>query len=204
MTAPVQDLRHIKRLPKYPRGAAQGRRPLSQIVGITWHQTANGHLDADHPKLLNIPAHIIMHRDGTWTWLHAFDALVYHGHALNNGTVGVEVDARAAGTEGVARTFWRSTTERLLLKTYAELAREATDAQLLAIPELMRLICAESPTIRANWAHRQGHSSRTSDPGSRIWKAVKRAEVGLGLKDVQDLAIGSGTPIPQVWRWPGP
>lgn len=197
----VQDLRGE---PRTGRGSARELRPWSQIVGLTFHQTASGNLHAAHRALLSIPAHIIVHRDGTWSWLHPFERVVWHGHALNRGTIGIEIDCRAAGTEGDPRTFWRSRKEQAAGKTYEQLVREATPAQLTAIPTVMRFcvdtVAANGGAVRANWAHRQGHSSRTSDPGSRVWRAVMHAGSALDLVDVQDKTLGSGNPIPAAWR----
>lgn len=176
-----------------------------------------------------------MHLDGTWSWLHDFDEIVWAAHALNGGTVSIEIDCRAAGTEGDERTFWRSgeeihgyhsaakvagkkykrTTGRTLghpgkwnpPRAYPELVHEATPAQLAAIPVIMRYVCERvaqyGGRVRANWTHKQGHKSRTSDPGSRIWAAVEAAEAAmpeLSLVDVRDRVLGSGTPVPPKWR----
>lgn len=191
---------------KHPRGKAKGRRAWTKIVGLTWHQTASGQLHATHPKLLGCPVHILVHRDGTWTWLHDFDDIVWHGHALNGGTIGIEIDCRGAGVEGDARTFWRSKADIKAGRTHPDLVREATDAQLAAIPQIMRFCCervaAHGGKVRANWTHRQGHKSRTSDPGSRIWRAVKAAEAAapeLDLQDVSLLALGSGRAVDPRW-----
>lgn len=218
LTPPLccQDLRAADRS-KHPRGKSKGRRAWSRVVGITWHQTAEGVLDADHPGLVSCPVHIIVHRDGTWSWLHDFDEIVWAAHALNGGTVSVEIDCRAAGIEGDGRTFWRSKNEKNGYtdakgrvhppRSYESLVMEATDAQLAAIPVIMRYICARvaqhGGRVRANWTHRQGRDDRTSDPGSRIWAAVERAEATmpeLALVDVRDRVLGSGTPVPAAWR----
>lgn len=202
----AHDLRHIARSEKFKRGRAKGMRPWSQIVGITWHQTASGALDEDHPKLLAIPAHILLHRNGDYSLLHHFDHIVWHGNALNGGTIGIEIDCRAAGVEGDPDTFWISKRERAAGKGYADLVQEASPQQLYMIPKLMKMCCDEALArggqILGNWAHRQGHSSRTSDPGSTIWKQVERAQVQLGypFNDYRDRALGTGKPIPAEWR----
>jgi N-acetyl-anhydromuramyl-L-alanine amidase AmpD len=200
----VNDFRDTPR-PKGTRGAAIRTRPVKDIVGITLHQTATRDFPSDHRGLINVPAHAMVHRDGSVSLLHHPTTLVYHGNALNNGTIGIEIACRAAGTEGDASTFWRSTAERGAGEFYADLVAEATDAQLAAARELCRQYIAEvsalGGAIRGIWAHRQGHSSRTSDPGSRIWKGVaEQVRLDLGLADVRDLTLGSGKPIPASWR----
>lgn len=191
---------------RFARGRAKGARSWSKVVGITWHQTATRDFGPYHPGLLAVPAHIMIHRDGSCSLLHPLTALVWHGHALNGGTVGVEVACRAAGVEGDASTFWRSRDEVARGKSMADLGNEANEAQLAAIPAVMEWVFREvldhGGSLRANWAHRQGHKSRASDPGSRIWKAVKAAELSTHLPfvDVQDKTLGSGMPIPKEWR----
>jgi hypothetical protein len=231
----AHDFRMLARAEPFKRGRAVGTRPWSQIAGLTWHQTASGDLDESHRLLLAIPAHILLHRSGRWSLLHPLTAYVQHGHALNGGTIGIEVDARAAGVENDEDTFWRSPREihgyheactvdgkawKVAIgrtpkhpgrwhppQTYDELVAEATPAQVAAIADIMMWCCNEVALngghVSGNWAHRQGHSSRTTDPGSKIWQAVEAAERAhreLGLVDRRDMKLGSGKPIPREWR----
>ncbi len=200
----VNDLRAIVR-PKGTRGAAHGIRPIKNIVGITLHQTATRDFPSTHPHLASVPAHAMVHRDGGVSYLHAAEELIWHGNALNGGTIGIEIACRAAGTEGDASTFWISKGERKKGASFATLVAEATDVQLAAAYELCRRyienISIGGGAIRGMWAHRQGHWSRTSDPGSRIWKAVgETVRLDLGLADVRDMVLGTGKPIPESWR----
>lgn len=215
----AHDFRTVVRAEPFKRGRPVGTRAWSKVVGITWHQTASGDLSESHPQLLAIPAHILLHRSGRWSLLHPFTAYVQHGHALNGGTIGIEVDCRAAGVEGDPRTFWRSVREkeghvdakgrRFPPQDYHALVREATQAQLAAIPLIMKWcaeeLAANGGKLLGNWAHRQGHKSRVTDPGSRIWKSVEGAEKtlrrdGIILNDYRDRTLGSGKTIPQEWR----
>lgn len=200
----VNDFRDVAR-PKGTRGAAIRPRPVKDIVGITLHQTATRDFTPDHRGLINVPAHAMVHRDGSVSLLHHPTNIVYHGNALNGGTIGIEIACRAAGTEGDASTFWRSTAERGAGLHYADLVAEATDLQLraarLLCREYIREVSALGGAIRGIWAHRQGHSSRTSDPGSRIWTNVaEQVRLDLGLADVRDQTLGSGKTIPASWR----
>lgn len=106
----VNDLRDLKRSAG-ARGRSVGMRPWRQIVGITDHQTGTADFAADHPGLDDVPAHALIHRSGSVSLLHHPTAYVQHGHALNGGTIGIEVACRAAGTRGDASTFWRSPRE---------------------------------------------------------------------------------------------
>lgn len=223
----ARDLRAEPR-PPGGRGRSLRVRPWSQIVGLTWHQTGTPHLGPDHPGLPTIPAHLLLHLDGTCTLLHDARNYVQHGNALNAGTIGIEIVCRAAGTEGDASTFWRSPRERLGYhaktrthpvsvgpttghpgrwhppKTYAELVHEATDLQFAQIPLIARYYAAMAEraggSIAGHWAHRQGTDDRGSDPGSRIYKVVDRTRAELGLRDVSQLTLGRGQPVPAAWR----
>lgn len=220
----ARDLRDTPR-PAGSRARIVKVRTAASIAGITLHQTATRDFPATHRDLDQVPAHAMVHRDGRVSLLHHPTAYVYHGHALNAKTIGIEIACRAAGTEGDPRTFWRSDRERFgyhqATKTrklaigrtpghpgrwhppreYAELVAEATDLQLAATRDLVRYYVDLVPSVRALWAHRQGRKDRTSDPGSRIWRGVAeplRAE--LELVDVRGLTVGDGTPIPEEWR----
>lgn len=220
----AKDLRDLPR-PKGSRARIIKVRKPESIVGITLHQTATQDFAPNHPGLAEVPAHAMVHRDGTISLLHHPTAYVYHGHALNGGTVGIEIACRAAGVEGDPATFWRSRREILGWhsevpgwpeaigrvpnhpgrwhgpKAYDVLVAEATDEQLAATRELVRYYADTFRSIRGIWAHRQGRADRTSDPGSRIWQRVAEPmRVELGLADVRDLTLGDGTPIPRRWR----
>lgn len=199
----ARDLRDVPRTPG-ERGAPHGTRPWSQIVGITLHQTATRDFSPSHSGLDHVPAHAMVHRDGSVSLLHHPEKYIYHGNALNGGTIGIEVAARAAGTEGDPATFWRSKAEKVAGKTYDQLVAEATPAQLDALAELIRyyydLAKSNGGEINGIWAHRQGASDRDSDPGSRIWSVGEKMTRELGLKDRRDMTLGSGKTIPMSWR----
>jgi len=200
----VNDLRDTPR-PKDSRGEVQRTRKPGQIVGVTLHQTATADFPPTHKGLSKVPAHAMVHRDGSVSLLHHPTSVVYHGNALNGGTIGIEIACRAAGTEGDASTFWRSSAEIAEGKHMADLVHEATDVQLVAAVDLCRFYIGQvselGGAVRGIWAHRQGHKSRTTDPGSRIWKHVaERVRMDLGLADVRDLHLGTGLPIPVSWR----
>jgi hypothetical protein len=192
--AVAHDFRMVARAEPFKRGRAVGTRAWTKIAGLTWHQTASGHLDESHSKLLGIPAHILLHRSGRWSILHALTDYMQHGHALNGGTIGIEVDARAAGVENDEDTFWRSPREidgyheacevdgkkyKLAIgrtpkhpgrwhppQTYDELVAEATPAQLAAIPDIMAWCCGE---VAANGGHVSGNWAHCQGDRSRCF-----------------------------------
>lgn len=200
----ANDFRQILRV-KGTRGAAHGTRPIHDVVGITLHQTGTRDFSPHHSGLASVPAHAMVHRDGSVSLLHDFLAIVWHGNSLNGGTIGIEIACRAAGTEGDASTFWVSKAERKRGATFEQLVAEATDDQLQAAYDLCRWYCEgvsrAGGAIRGVWGHVQGHWSRTSDPGSKIWKTVaERVRLDVGLADVRDMTLGTGKPIPESWR----
>lgn len=199
----VNDFRDTPRK-KGTRGQGRGTRPAKDIVGLCLHQTATRDFSPHHSGLINLPAHSLVHRDGSVSLLYPPEMIVWHGNSLNGGTIGIEVACRAAGTEGDPSTFWRSAAERTAGREYAELVNEATNEQLTALYELCRHYIAEvsamGGAIRGVWGHVQGSASRTSDPGSRIWKVAERVRLDLGLADVRDMKLGTGRPIPMSWR----
>lgn len=199
----VNDLREVLR-PKRSRGAIRRIRLIGDVTGITLHQTSTADFSPEHPKLSSLPAHALVHRDGSISLLHHVTSVIYHGHALNSSTIGIEVACRAAGVEGDLRTVWRTTKEKAAGLAAADVVREATDEQLYALEGLIRLyiqdVGALGGCIKALWAHRQGNKSRTWDPGSRIWSVAERVRDELGLADVRDETLGTGKPIPDDWR----
>lgn len=189
--------------PKFERGRTARQRPWSKVTGICLHQTASGHLHPQHPMLLAIPAHAIVHRDGSISLLHEPTDLVYHGHGLNAQTIGIEIDCRAASYDG--GPFWRSKKEKAKGLTYADLGLEALDEQLLAACWLAidyaDAVERHGGRLTTMWAHRQSHVSRTSDPGARIWQGVALPMIeALRLVDVSHLTVGNGRPIPEEWK----
>ena len=196
------DLTNEKKTKK--RGESQGHRKWKNIKGITLHQTA-ADFGSNPMRLLNVPVHGATLRDGKIVLIHTPTDYMWHAHSLNRYDVGIEVSCRAAGIEGNGKTFWRSKSDKEKGKTYEQLVKEATDIQLEATKELCRyyinLVAENGGKIEFIHAHRQGHKSRVSDPGSRIWENVAipvMEEFGLTSGPV-GWKSGSGTAIPQIW-----
>lgn len=218
----VHDRRNEIRGSKDQRGRPRSPRPWSAIFGTCIHQSASGALDADHPRLLAIPAAGIIHTDASLTLLHPMVLRMPHGHALNGFTIGWEIDCRDDGIEGDPRTFWRS--EREIHgwwekrkgkpdlwhrpKTRDELRRPATDGQLATLSKVLdyshgaffHLAPIKNRPHWGTYLHRQGHKSRTTDPGSRIARRCDAHRRARAWKDVSRETYGSGTPWPQEWR----
>jgi len=196
------DLRDLPRTKK--RGESKGSRKWSKIKGITLHQTAVD-FGTNPKRLLNVPVHGGTLQDGHIILIHSPVDYMWHAHALNKYDIGIEVSSRCAGIEGNSRTFWRSRKEKKAGKKYENLVTEATEIQLEATKELCRyyikLVEEHGGKIEFIHAHRQGHKSRVSDPGSRIWQKVAipiMEEFGLTCGPI-GWKTGSGHPIPEVW-----
>jgi hypothetical protein len=195
------------------RGESKGTRDWSKIKGITIHQTAVD-FGTNPRRLLNVPVHGATLRDGSIVLLHDPPAYMWHGHSFNKHDIGIEVSCRAAGIEGDGDSLWlpkevRHNGKKVRSKTLTsaerlEHASEATDDQLEATRELIRHYCElvekHGGKIEFIHAHRQSTKSRTSDPGSRIWKAC-------GIWAIEELGLSAGPPgwsaggypLPDAW-----
>jgi len=186
------------------RGRAKGKRRWRDVKGITLHQTAVD-FGTNPRRMINVPAHGATLRDGKIVLLHTPTDYMWHAHSLNKHDIGIEVSCRAAGIEGDGRTFWRSEKDIEEGRKYDQLVKEANSIQLSATRELCRyyidLVKKNGGEIKFIHAHRQGHKSRVSDPGSKIWNEVAipiMEEFGLECGPIGWKA-GSGNPIPQIW-----
>lgn len=196
--ATVHDLRDE---PRKGRGAAHGTRLISNVTALWWHQSA-AVLGRPH-RYLGVPCHAAVMQNGDIALLHPIVAYVYHGHSANKFSIGIEVDCRAAGVEGDGRTFWRSRAEKAAGKRYEELVREPTARQLQSCFALGVYFTEEvdrlGGEIKAQGFHRNSHSSRTSDPGSRIALNVAHP---LSVRYGQEYGgpvVGSGHPTRAEW-----
>jgi hypothetical protein len=203
------------------RAIPRGSRRWGQIEGVTFHQTAVGPGHMGPASIRKCPAHsLVDHRAHIWL-LWDPRVLLWHANALNDESIGIEIDCRAAGVEGDESTVWLSKRERNGYHdrrgrwhrpvSADEVVREATDDQLeagrvVAIYYALMLRRNWNQTHSLDqerrvkvWAHRQGHRSRVTDPGSRIYSntcmpLIDRDEFIAGEEQ------GSGSPIPDRWR----
>jgi N-acetyl-anhydromuramyl-L-alanine amidase AmpD len=201
--AAVVDLREIVRGKALARGQAKGTRRIDNVDALCLHQTAAPIAAAS--RFLNVPAHGAVLPDGTIVLLHPLTAHLWHAHALNRSTIGIEISCRADGVDGDQRTFWRSKREQKEGKTRDDLRVEMTEDQAEAARALCRYYVDEVARLGGKIgrivAHRQGHRSRVADPGSRIWQRValpSADELGLDV-GVDGYTRGSGRPIPRAW-----
>ena len=203
----VHDFRQRERTPAQKRGVAKGTRELQKVTALWWHQMAA--VINDPERCLSIPAHSAVTRPGDIVLLHPLRAYLWHGHAANSFSIGIEMSIRAAGIAGDPRTFWRSRDDKRKGLEYEDLAAEISARQVIAgrllaeyyVTEVDRqraLAMLTGSGIVASGDHRMSHSSRVSDPGSKAHQQLTRWVAdhhGLEVGPV----VGSGKPNPTVW-----
>lgn len=183
--------------PKAGRSKPRGARSFDEIDGETWHQTAVGPGHLGHKSILKIPAHDVIDHEAGIHLLWDPRVKLWTSHALNADTIGHEVDCRAAGVYGNPKTVWLSRKEKAAGKVAEDVLREATDEQMQAGVALSGYYQRLLGKRLVQWAHRQSHKSRTTDPGSRIYQGVI---LQLDLPHYPDQTRGSGKPIDDRWR----
>jgi hypothetical protein len=210
----LTDFRQRPRTPAQKRGIAHGTRDLANVTALWIHQTASL-LDSPE-RFLSVPVQGAIDTAARGVLLHPLRAYTYHANAANRFTIGIEVACRAAGVEGIEKTFWVSRTEKRKGLGYSQLVHEATDEQILSARHLVTYYIEEVerqakplraqgikvPGIIAIGDHRNSSSSRTSDPGSRLhWEVVEWAIREYGLK--RGPVVGSGRLSPTAWTREG-
>lgn len=170
----------------------QKRRPWSGITGITLHQTDCVLGEKPH-RWASVPVHFGVTRQGQVIHLHDVTWVVYHGHALNSDTIGIEIDGSYMGAEDLPNSY---NAKRNLAKS---------DVQIEAARALLRYLVAlvgrNGGRLEYVFAHRQGTNTRQPDPGSMLWRELGVwAQEELGLSDGGPGYVrGKGMPLPDCW-----
>lgn len=173
-------------------------RNMSQVVGITIHQTACnykggkrlvkkvGKDKARHMRALGTPYHVMVFKDGCVVHANPLVWYTYGGNNLNSFTLNFAIEGRYPG-------LWRPGKDKLTPKTYR--------AACQALRYLVREGCKLGMPIQYIYAHRQSNKKRRADPGAEIWNKViiNYAVKKLGLRTAPRFTIGSGRPIPVEW-----
>lgn len=210
--AGVRLLRWEARAPleRFARSATRPKRALfkaglvvtrapAEVTGLCWHQTgctfgvspaaaraAGGDAQlARDLRALNIPAHVVIFRDGTVIINAPLRAYLFHGNALNAHTVGIEIER-----DGEAETM-----------PDAQVA-----ACLYAARWLVSALEAEGCRVTEAWGHRQSHGGKPGDPGPEVWRRVvipSSEELGL-TRTIHAVPRSTpsgrdGVPIPRSW-----
>ena len=190
----------LRQMPRKGRGEARGTRDIRTVDTLMFHQMAATINDPE--RCLGIPSHGAVLRGGDIVLLHPVRSYLWHGHAANRFSIGIEIAARAAGIDGDPNTFWRSKREREMGLTYDDLGAEATPVQIEAANIMADYYTEEVARQRGQidyvMDHRNSHKSRVSDPGSRIHKHVTLATRKRCTLQHRD-PVGSGKPNPTTW-----
>jgi hypothetical protein len=137
-------------------------RPWSQISGIMLHRTACV-LGENPTRYLPVNAHVGLTMGGRIVLAHAWDKMIWHGHAPSPWTIGVEIDGNPEGKPGY---FW----------TPGGGPHDVTDAQVKAADVLLKLFREEftrqGQEIKYLVAHRQSSKDRECDPGWLAWNKI--------------------------------
>ena len=172
-------------------------RNVKDVTGITLHQTAT-FFNGRCPYTLDM--HFVTHPNGESQYLNdVLKRMAQAQNVFNTHDVGIECDGYYSGIGTDPKYFWKpaSRPDRKPMVP--------TDEIIHATRETMEYICEEigrrGGEIKYVHAHRQTSASRTSDPGSLIWKACGIwAQEKLGLSDGGKGAKWlTGNPIPEAW-----
>lgn len=192
------------------RGGLPVVRPVSQVTGVTIHQTAARYGIRDYQiaaaggdrklalarRALRVACHAMAFHDGFVAWTNPLERYVYHGNGFNGFELGLEIDGNYPGLEG--GSTWNGkvptkTTEASILAACAALELLVREGRKLGMP------------IEYVHAHRQSSATRRADPGEELWKRVV-LEFGvpvLGLTTEPARTLpgrnGDGRPIPLEW-----
>lgn len=176
---------------KSPAEKRKRRRKPSEIKGITLHQTGvHGFSEKAWHK---VTAHVGVHSDGRVFLIHPLLDKVWHGHTLNNQTVGIEVAGNYPRNPERPDKFWKKGGGP------SELTPEVKNGIKRAMAFIKKEIHKLGGDIEGTYAHRQASTNRGGCPGGGIWKAgAIWAERGLGIK-TYPMWTNGGYTIPDYW-----
>ena len=176
---------------------AKGRRTWDKIDSIVLHQTACV-LGGEPRRWRSVPIHYGITREGHVLHLHDEETLLWHAHALNRFSVGIEIDGHFEGVLGDPKTHWNppSDPKREPLRP----TRPQIESTRELLRYLARVFAARGGRLKRILAHRQGTDSRRSDPGSEVWQEIALPLIAeLSLDDAGQQVWGEGQPIPDAW-----
>lgn len=193
---------------KIVRGHVVQRDP-KKITGVTLHQTAclfgpKNDLVARHRRALGVACHALAFGvDRTVVLANPLRSYVWHGNGFNAFELGLEVEGHFPGLEDDPKTTPRREDLATIWggKTPTKITEDIVDTAREALRLLVELGRAEGMPIEFIHAHRQSSSTRRSDPGQGLWKAVvlEYAVPVLRLKTEPTRVVGDGRPIPLAW-----
>lgn len=202
----------------------RGLRKWSEVEGITLHQMACLFMPDLDPsperlrKAINrvkkIKCHFSGLRSGDVTFNAPLDRVMAHGHAFNDGDVGIEIDGYYAGVHGDGPTFWKPKKKPNRKPLVA--SQKQMDSIRAICKYIVKTVASYGGEVKYIHAHRQTHGGKPSDPGSIIWQEVGLyCKHELGLTDEgpeyyvphhrnkkrggRSSKAGPGRPIPVQW-----
>lgn len=190
VAAPAPRSRIIDLTAMADRRQRRGQRDPTRVRALVLHQMACCFTPKDPlRRFLNIAAHFAILADGRILQLHPVSALIWASNGFNRSSIAVEFAGNFPNTRG---QWWQG--ERFG-------RNRLTAAQIEAGRYLIRHL-VRTLGLKFVLSHRQSSASRENDPGPDIWYHVGQWAVEtFGVSDGgPGFKIGTGRPIPEVWK----
>jgi hypothetical protein len=165
-------------------------RAPEKVYALVLHQMACCYQVRDPlTRFLGMAPHFAIIPDGRILQLHPLQWLTGASNGFNPGSVAVEFAGNFPDTRG---KWWHGAENG---------QNQVTPAQIEAGRYLVRYLI-RTMGLKVIVAHRQSSGTRDNDPGPDIWYHVGQWAIDtLGLNDGgPGFKIGTGNPIPDLWR----
>jgi V8-like Glu-specific endopeptidase len=171
-----------------PKDKRKGVRDMKKVYALVLHQMAFSR-GSHNNKYDSVTSHFAILPDGQILQLHPLNALLWASNGFNAGSVAVEFAGNFPNTKGKCWSAAKFGCHRVTPQQI-ESGRYLVD-HLIRTMGLTHIL-----------AHRQSSGTRENDPGPDLWYHVGQWAVeNRGLKDGgSGFKVGSGNPIPDVWR----
>lgn len=162
----------------------------SEVQAVVLHQTAFSGWSTNNPMWARIRAHYVVRQDGSVLMLHHPTVRMRYGSGPCNARgVTVEHEGNLPSDSGA---YWKP-------ERYGRDVLDQHPEQVAASRALVRMLCAEYPTIGLVIAHRHIDARKPNCPGPDIWREVGEwAKRELAL--VEPAPLPAGLPLPNTWR----
>ena len=171
-----------------PRDKRKGVRDMKKVYALVLHQMAFSR-GSNNTKYDSVTSHFAILPDGQILQLHPLNALLWASNGFNSGSVAVEFAGNFPNTKGKCWSAAKFGCHKVTPQQI-ESGRYLVD-HLIRVMGLTHIL-----------AHRQSSGTRENDPGPDIWYHVGQWAIeNRGLKDGGPrFKVGSGNPIPELWR----
>jgi len=164
---------------------------------FVYHQ-ADCEMGEKPSRFVDSSAHFFVTSGGLIIQLHDLEWLTHHAHALNETTIGIEIEGAFLGVEGDLKTWAPYHTKAGTMPQ--RLTQAAIDAATRLVLWTKAYLEKRGGRLRSFYAHRQGSNTRDRDPGSAIWQFIVLPIAELAGCTVPFSAVfGKGKTIPGVW-----